>query len=192
MAGKPLLGLKAAILVANGFCEADVTQTQRALLELGAAAKIISPEVGLACGWAGENWGHNCAVDANIRTALGADYSMLIVPGGIRSVEKLRLTAHTKRFISSFINSGKPVAVFDESLELLAAAADLSGRTVAGAPEMEAPMLQAGVNWAGAAWHADNNLLTATTAAGREEVIAETMKLFTAQARAVEPVGQAA
>jgi protease I len=192
MIGKPLLGLKAALLVANGFCEADVTQTQRALLELGAALRIVSPEVGLACGWADEGWGHNFAVDVNIRTALGADYSMLVVPGGQRSIEKLRLTAHTRRFISSFIGSGKPVAVFDEAFELLANAADLSGRKLAGLAANEPAVLEAGADWDASGLWVDNNLLTATTAEKRDEIIARMAKLFVEQARAVAQDAQAA
>jgi protease I len=178
--------------VANGFCEADVTQSQRALLELGATIRIISPEVGLTNGWAETNWGHNFAVDANIRTALGADYSMLIVPGGIRSIEKLRLTAHTKRVISSFIMTNKPVAVFDEAFELLANAADLTGRTVSGPAANQSAAALAAAQWDASGIALDNNLLTATTAEKRDEVIAQVMKLFVAQARAVAPATQAA
>ena len=45
---KPLAGLNVAILVANGFHEIEMTTFQRALLEAGAAPKIISVESSLA------------------------------------------------------------------------------------------------------------------------------------------------
>jgi protease I len=128
----------------------------------------------------------------NIRTALGADYSMLIVPGGIRSIEKLRLTAHTKRVIASFIQSGKPVAVFDEAFELLANAADLAARKVSGPAANEEAARQTGAEWDASGLAIDNNLLTATTVEKRDEAIAQVMKLFTAQARAIAPASQAA
>jgi protease I len=116
---KFLTGTKIAILAANGFTQNDFTQTQRALLAAGATLKVVSPDQGLVNGWEGSAWGHHFAVDQVLSTVLGADYDMLVVPGGQRSIDKLKTTAHTRRFISSFMNSGKPVAMFGEAAELL-------------------------------------------------------------------------
>lgn len=116
---KPLSGVKIAILVANGFEEADMTATQRALVAAGAHAKIISPEPGLVNSWTGQAWGHHFAIDAQLNAALGADYAMLVIPGGQRSVDKLKLTAHTKRFINSFMAAQKPVAVWGNAAQTM-------------------------------------------------------------------------
>ncbi len=116
---KPLSGVKIAILVANGFEEADMTATQRALAAAGAFAKIISPEPGLVNSWTGEAWGHHFAIDAQLNTALGADYAMLVIPGGTRSIDKLKLTAHTKRFIGSFMAAQKPVAIWSNAAQIM-------------------------------------------------------------------------
>ena len=99
---KALMNKKAALLVANGFEQSDFIAAQKQLLELGASARIVSPEQGLVTGWNDSNWGHSFAVDRVINTALGADYDILVVPGGRKSHEKLGLTAHSKRFIESF------------------------------------------------------------------------------------------
>ena len=116
---KPLSGVKVAILVANGFDEADMTATQRALAAAGAFAKIISSEPGLVNSWTGEAWGHHFAIDAQLNAALGADYGMLVIPGGTRSIDKLKLTAHTKRFIGSFMAAQKPVAVWGNAMQTM-------------------------------------------------------------------------
>lgn len=116
---KSLPGQKIAILVANGFEQTDFTETQRALIAAGAAVKVISPDQGLVNGWEGQGWGHHFPVDQVLSTALGADFDMLVVPGGARSLEKLKTTAHTRRFFNSFINAGKPVAVFGDVVALL-------------------------------------------------------------------------
>lgn len=118
--------MKVAILVANGFDEADMTATQRALIGAGAFAKIISPEPGLVNSWTGQAWGHHFAIDAALNNALGADFSMLVIPGGQRSADKLKLTAHTKRFINSFMAAGKPVAVWGNAAQTI----DLAGANI--------------------------------------------------------------
>ncbi len=129
---KPFIGEKIAILVANGFNEQDLTHTQRALQSKGANTRIIGMDQGLVNSWTGDSWGHHFASDAVLSTALAADFDMLVVPGGRRSVEKLKLTAHTRRFIGGFMDAGKPVAIFDDALELLVFAGRVQGRTVAG------------------------------------------------------------
>lgn len=116
---KPLSGVKIAILSANGFNQQDLTETQKIMNAAGASLKIISPDQGLVNGWEGQGWGHHFAVDQVLSTALGADFTMLIVPGGSRSMEKLKMTAHTKRFLNSFMNAKKPVAMFNDAVDLL-------------------------------------------------------------------------
>jgi protease I len=144
---KPLLGTKIAILIANGFCEQDMTETQRALAEAKANMRIVSTEQGLVNSWTGEGWGHHFAVDTNISTALGADFDMLIIPGGQRSHDKLKLTAHTRRFVSSFMASHKPVIVFNDALNIMLATGNVTGHTFNGPEAFEAQIMQAGGNW---------------------------------------------
>ena len=123
---RPLLGVKIAVLVANGFHENDLTAIQKPLIQAGANIRIISSEHGLVHSWNGDGWGHHYAIDANLGAALGSDYAMLVIPGGARSMEKLKLTAHTKRFIGNFLAASKPVAVCGEAAGL----ADFAGDNV--------------------------------------------------------------
>jgi len=116
---KPLPGTKIAILVANGFDQHDFSEVQKALNGASAIVKVISPDQGLVNGWEGKGWGHHFPVDQALSTALGADYDMLVIPGGSRSMEKLKTTAHTKRFVNSFINAEKPVAMMCDAVDLL-------------------------------------------------------------------------
>ena len=142
---KPLSGVKIAILVANGFEEDHMTATQRALAAAGVFAKIISSEPGLVNSWTGQAWGHHFAIDAQLNNALGADYAMLVIPGGQRSAEKLKLTAHTKRFINSFMAAGKPVAVWGHATQIMEhAGADIdAANVIAGeGPDFAAKMVE--------------------------------------------------
>ncbi len=116
---KTLLGNKVAILAANGFDEADMIAAQRALAAAGATVRLVSSDNGLVNGWDGKGWGHNFPVDAALNTALGVDYDGLVIIGGQRSYDKLKLTAHTKRFIGSFMTAQKPVVAMGDAAEVL-------------------------------------------------------------------------
>ncbi|MGZ9096772.1 MAG: DJ-1/PfpI family protein [Micavibrio sp.] len=145
---KSLPGTKIAILVSNGFNQQDMTDTQKLLNSMGASLKIISPDQGLVNGWEGAGWGHHFAVDQQLSTALGADFDVLMVPGGQRSLDKLKTTAHTRRFVNSFVTAGKPVALFNEAIDLLVYAEQVAGRTVSGPEAMKDAVVQAGAVWA--------------------------------------------
>src|SRR6202790_2617313 len=98
---KPLAGKNIAVLVASGFEEIQMTEPQKALLALGATVRLVGPE-SLANGWHGAAWGHYFPVDAQISSMLSADYDMLLVPGGTRSLVKLAQNPHTRRIVSAF------------------------------------------------------------------------------------------
>lgn len=146
---KPLSGQKIAILVANGFDEVDMTHTQRALAGLGATLKIISTENGLVNSWTGTSWGHHFPTDANVSSVLAADYDGLFVPGGSRSVSKLKDNAHCRRITRSFFDAGKPMMFLGCAVELLAASERASGCTVTGDAASQAALTEAGAQWTG-------------------------------------------
>lgn len=144
---KALQSLKIAVLMSNGFNETEFLSIQKAMIEQGASLRIISTDSGLVNGWDGKGWGHNFAIDAQLNTALGIDYDALIIPGGQRSLDKLKLTAHSRRFVGSFIAAMKPVVCMGDAVQLLAHTDHLSGRTVSG-PEAKKPIAEtAGATW---------------------------------------------
>ncbi len=145
---KPLSGTKIAILVANGFTQQDFTEAQKILNTAGATLKIISPDQGLVNGWDGSGWGHHFPVDQPLGTALGADFDMLVMPGGQRSLDKLKTTAHTRRFVGSFLTYGKPVAMFGDAASILVYVEQAAGRRVAGPESVKDILVQAGAIWA--------------------------------------------
>ena len=115
---KALQSQKVAVLMANGFNEKEFLKIQRAMIEQGAMLRIISTDSGLVNGWDGKGWGHNFAVDAQLNTALGIDYDAVIIPGGQRSLDKLKLTAHSRRFVGSLMAAMKPVICMGDAVQL--------------------------------------------------------------------------
>jgi len=176
---KPLAGKKIAVLVASGFEEIQMTEPQKALLALGATLKLVGPE-SLVNGWHGDAWGHYFPVDAQISSMLSADYDMLLVPGGARSMIKLAQTPHTKRIVSAFVDDLKPVALLGHGVEVLVFADRAEGMTVSGAPDSRAALEQAKATWSEESLTISGNVLTAT-GDDMPTFISEMTNLFLAQ-----------
>jgi putative intracellular protease/amidase len=176
---KPLAGKKIAVLIASGFEEIQMTEPQKALLALGATIKLVGPE-GLANGWHGDSWGHYFPVDAQISSMLSADYDMLVVPGGARSMVKLAQTPHTKRIVSAFIDDRKPVALIGHGVEVLVIADRAKGMTVTGAAESRAALEEAGATWVESPMHLDGSVLS-VDGADMPAFITEMTTLFLAE-----------
>ncbi len=163
---KPLTGLKIAVLVANGFCEQSLTAIQRTLQPLGGALKIISMDQGLVNGWSGENWGLSFAVDQPLSEALAADYSALIVPGGERSIDKLKLTGHTRRFMCGFLDTGKPTVICGGAADLLVHIEKAVSRTISAPDAVKASVEASGAIISGEDFVMDDNLMTGDVVQG--------------------------
>ena len=108
-----------AVLVANGFDEAEFISLQKMMREMSVSMKIVSANQGLVNGWNGSGWGHNYAVDAQLNTALGVDYDGVVIMSGERSHQKLETTAHTKRFVNSIVEAGKPVIAIADAEDMM-------------------------------------------------------------------------
>lgn len=160
---KTLQSQKIAVLISNGFNETDFLMIQKAMIEQGASLRIVSTDSGLVNGWDGKGWGHNFAIDAQLNTALGIDYDAVIIPGGQRSLDKLKLTAHSRRFIGSFLAAMKPVVCMGDAVQLLAHTDHLNGRTVSGPESKKGIAETAGATWSDDAVTMDGLLLTGDT-----------------------------
>lgn len=160
---KTLQSQKIAVLISNGFNEADFLMIQKAMIEQGASLRIVSTDSGLVNGWDGKGWGHNFAIDAQLNTALGIDYDAVIIPGGQRSLDKLKLTAHSRRFIGSFIAAMKPVMCMGDAVQLLAHTDHLDGRTVSGPDSKKGIAETAGATWSEEPMTMDGLLLSGNT-----------------------------
>lgn len=177
---QPLIGKTIAILVANGFEETEMTEPQRTLLKLGAAVRVISPEQGLVNGWLGAAWGHYFPTDKHVGDVLGADFDLLVLPGGERSVTKLMNSAHTKRIVGHFLDAGKGIAAIDDGVRLLAQAQKIKGRQLTGAAAAAAEVTAEGGNWVDEPVVTDKTLVTARGLADLDAFVAELTRVFIA------------
>ncbi len=157
-----LAGKNVIILVANGFDENQMTEIQRALTKVKANIKTVAPEQGLVNGWQGNGWGHYFPNDIQINAALGSDFDILVLPGGERSIAKLKTNLHTRRIVSHFIDAGKPIAAIGAGAALLALTGKTSGRRVAASADVHVELKAAGIVVSDDAQETDENLLTSS------------------------------
>ncbi len=174
MQDKPLTGRTIALMVANGFDEVEFTASQRRLIELGAAVKVVSRANGLVNGWYDGGWGHFFPIDADLAETLAVDYDGLIVPGGRRSVDKMAEDPHAKRVLKAFLRADMPVAALGDGVLLTVASEDAAGRAVSGPADCRDAMVAAGAEWGSESVRAAENLVTCDGA----ETVARAMDLF--------------
>ena len=160
---KPLAGKTVALLVANGFAEEQMTETQKALVTVGAMPKVVSPEVGLVNGWHQGTWGHNFYVEIKPGSVLPSQYDAVLIPGGERSMAALLENAHARRIVKGMLEAGKTVGVFGEAVELLVKAEAITGRTVTGAEQVRDSVQGAGATWSDEPVVVDGKLITASS-----------------------------
>lgn len=143
MSTKHFKGQKAAILVENGFCEREFIQSQEALTSLGFLCRIISSQDKIVNAWnelggKSSDWGGQYAPNETINTAQPSNYEILVIPGGKRSIEKLKLCNGLKSFLSGFVNTRKPVLLYNAAHDLLTDAGLMDSDKIPGVPAVMA------------------------------------------------------
>lgn len=163
--------LPIAILVAAGFIEEHLTDTQKTLLNSETRSVVIAAEGGLVQGWHDNSWGHHFMAEENLSDVLSADFSALIIPGGERSILTLARSPHASRVVKAFVDAEKPIAAFGAAPRLLAQAGVAAGRRVTAAAGEQAALEQAGAQWVDETLVVDRLLITANEQAPTAPVL---------------------
>lgn len=83
MASQTLNGLTVAILVTDGFEQAEMTDPRKALDEAGAETRLVSPKDGQVKAWNFTDWGETFPVDVLLESARPEAFDALLLPGGV-------------------------------------------------------------------------------------------------------------
>jgi len=78
-----LNGLKVAILAAEGFEQAELTEPKKALEQAGAVTAVVSPAKGEVQGWKHFEKGAKVKVDVPLEQANAEEFDALLLPGGV-------------------------------------------------------------------------------------------------------------
>jgi protease I len=159
MEGK-LKGKKVAILVADGFEQVELTEPKKALEQAGATTEIVSPAGEEVQGWNHDDKADLFTVDMPLSRARSDDYDALLLPGGVRNPDQLRMMMRAVEFIDGFFATGKPVAAICHAPWTLIDAEIVRGKTITSWPSLKKDLINAGALWVDREVVVDNGLVT--------------------------------
>ena len=186
MADQDLRGLRVAILVTDGFEQAELFEPRKALDKAGANTRVVSPAKGKARGWNHTEWGQYVAVDVPMGQARAEDFDALLLPGGVINPDKLRMIPEAVAFVKAFFDADKPVAAICHGPWMIVEAGCADGRRIASWPSIRTDLRNAGAEWVDQEVVVDRNLVSSRKPGDIPAFNREMLALF---ARAAVPAG---
>jgi protease I len=89
-----------------------------------------------------------------------ADYDVLVLPGGVKAMEKVRQNKDIIKFISDFDKEKKIIACICSGAQLLISAKVVKGRKIAGYYSMQDDLINAGATYTDLPAVIDDNIIT--------------------------------
>ena len=160
MGKNTLEGKKVAILVADGFEQEELTGPKEALEAAGAQIEIVSPAEGEVQGWNHDEKADKFRVDMPLNLARSDDYDALLLPGGVRNPDQLRMSTRAVEFVDGFFATGKPVAAICHAPWLLIETEIIKGKTITSWPSLKTDLTNAGAHWVDREVVVDDGLVT--------------------------------
>jgi len=142
-----LNGKKIAILVTDGFEQAELIGPKEALEQAGAQIHIISAEAGQVQGWNHTDPADSFPVDLTFAAANAGDYDAVLLPGGVVNADTIRTDAKAQALTKQIAEAGKPVAVICHGAWLLISARLVEGKTMTSWPSLTDDLENAGATW---------------------------------------------
>lgn len=155
-----LAGLRAAILVTDGFEQSEFTGPREALQQAGISVSVISTHLGKVQGFRHTDKTDAFDVDLTFEDADAEDFDAIVLPGGVVNTDQLRIVPQAQEFVRSAHNAGKTIAVICHGAWLLISAGLVQGRTLTSWPTLQDDIRNAGGNWVNQPVAVDGNLIS--------------------------------
>ena len=148
------------IIATDGFEEWELFGPRQILQERGAEVVLASPKRDPIQATIHDDPGKTIRPDMTVDEALADDFDALILPGGVRNPDHLRLNERTIQLIKDFAAQGKPVGAICHGPWLLVEADLLRGRTATSWPSIRTDLRNAGANVVDEPAVTDGNIVT--------------------------------
>lgn len=155
-----LKGRKVAFLATDGVEQIELTDPWKALSDAGATLTLIADREGEIQGVNHGEKADRFKVDKLVEQATARDFDALVLPGGVRSPDKLRTNAKAIDFVREFMEADKPVAAICHGPWLLVEAGAVKGRTLTSWPSLKSDIVNAGGEWVDKQVQVDQKLVT--------------------------------
>lgn len=147
---------KILFIATDGFEDSELLDPLNTLRERGAKVTLASLEHGEIEG----DKGAKVPVDCAIEDVDSKEFDALLLPGGTKNPDKLRMEEQVVYTVRKFVDAGKPVAAICHGPWLLAEADVIRDRTVTGWPSIRTDLRNAGANVVDKEVVTDGNLVT--------------------------------
>jgi protease I len=148
------------IVATDGFEEWELFGPRQILQERGAEVVLASLKRDRIQATIHDDPGKTIRPDLTIDEANADDFDALILPGGVRNPDQLRLHGNVIALIRRFAEQGKPVAVICHGPWLLVEADLVRGRTATSWPSIRTDLRNAGAKVVDEAVVTDGNIVT--------------------------------
>lgn len=155
-----LKGRKVAFLATDGVEQIELTEPWKALAEANADLTLVSDKSGEVQGVNHGEKADTFRVDKLVDDVSARDFDALVLPGGVRSPDKLRTNPKAVEFVRGFMEADKPVAAMCHGPWLLVEAGAVKGRTLTSWPSLKTDIVNAGGEWVDKQVEVDQKLVT--------------------------------
>lgn len=150
---------RALIITWNGYQDQEVIYPYYRLLEDGFEVDILAEETGWIYGILGTKM--NATVVSETVTNDTVDkYNFLLIPGGVKALEKIRQQQNILDFITKFVDMGKIVASTCHGAQLLISARVTKGKDISGYYSIQDDIVNSGANYVNAPAVVSDNIVS--------------------------------
>ncbi|MEA3081542.1 MAG: protease [Sphingomonadales bacterium] len=157
----PLIPVSRVLIVAtDGFEEWELFGPRQILQQRGAEVVLASLKLDPIQATVHDDPGRTIRPDLTVDDASADDFDALILPGGVRNPDTLRIHGNVIELIKAFDRQGKPIGAICHGPWLLVEADLLRGRTATSWPSIRTDLRNAGANVVDEAAVTDGNIVT--------------------------------
>jgi protease I len=137
----------AFLAAAAGTEQSELVSPWETVLAEGGRPVLVSPAPDEIQLFEHLDRGKRMPIDIPVSQAREADFTGLVLPGGVANSDQLRTDADAVAFVRSFFTAGKPVAAICHAPWMLIEADVVLGRTMTSWPSLRTDLRNAGAIW---------------------------------------------
>lgn len=157
---RDLSNLRVAVLVTDGFEEAELIEPVQALKAAGATVEILSTKQDQIQAFRHHDKGVTVFAEGLIDTADPESYHAVLLPGGALNADMLRMLPKAQAFLKQIQAAGKPIAAICHAPWALISANLVQGRTLTSYYTIQDDIQNAGGKWLDQEVVVDQNWVT--------------------------------
>jgi protease I len=148
------------IVATDGFEEWELFGPRKILGDRGAEVVLASPTRDPIQATVHDDPGKTIRPDMTVEEARAEDFDALVLPGGVRNPDQLRMNDAAIALIRDFADRGKPIAAICHGPWRLVEADLVRGRRATSWPSISTDLKNAGAAWVDEAAVTDGNIVT--------------------------------